>query len=64
MASLVQIPVQDRFNAHGEEEQSENDAARIAALLLFVLAACVAVASAMPLLGYSEPKTTELGYRF
>jgi divalent metal cation (Fe/Co/Zn/Cd) transporter len=50
-----------RFRAHAAQEQSENLAARIAAVLLFVLAAYVAVASVMTLLGHSEPKTTYLG---
>ena len=50
-----------RFRAHAAQEQSENLAARIAAVLLFMLAAYVAVASVMTLLGHSEPKTTYLG---
>jgi divalent metal cation (Fe/Co/Zn/Cd) transporter len=50
-----------RFRAHAAQEQSENLAARIAAVLLFILAAYVAVASVMTLLGHSEPKTTYLG---
>ena len=50
-----------RFRAHAEQEQSERHAARIAAVLLFMLAAYVAVASVMTLLGHSEPKTTYLG---
>jgi divalent metal cation (Fe/Co/Zn/Cd) transporter len=50
-----------RFRAHAAQEQSERHAARIAAVLLFMLAAYVAVASVMTLLGHSEPKTTYLG---
>jgi divalent metal cation (Fe/Co/Zn/Cd) transporter len=50
-----------RFRAHAAQEQSENLAARIAAVLLFMLATYVAVASVMTLLGHSEPKTTYLG---
>jgi divalent metal cation (Fe/Co/Zn/Cd) transporter len=50
-----------RFRAHAAQEQSENLATRIAAVLLFMLAAYVAVASAMTLWGHSEPKTTYLG---
>jgi divalent metal cation (Fe/Co/Zn/Cd) transporter len=50
-----------RFRAHAAQEQSERHAARIAAVLLFILAAYVAVASVMTLLGHSEPKTTYLG---
>jgi divalent metal cation (Fe/Co/Zn/Cd) transporter len=49
------------FRAHAAQEQSEHFAARIAAVLLFILAAYVAVASAMTLLGHSEAKTTYLG---
>jgi len=55
------IVVLSRFRAHAEQEQSERHAARIAAVLLFMLAAYVAVASVMTLLGHSEPKTTYLG---
>ncbi len=50
-----------RFRAHAAQEKSENFAARIAAVLLFMLAAYVAVASAMTFLGHSEAKTTYLG---
>ncbi|MGB8010264.1 MAG: cation transporter [Terriglobales bacterium] len=50
-----------RFRTHAAQEQSERHAARIAAVLLFMLAAYVAVASVMTLLGHSEPKTTYLG---
>jgi divalent metal cation (Fe/Co/Zn/Cd) transporter len=50
-----------RFRAHAAQEQSEKLAARIAAVLLFLLAAYVAVASVMTLLGHSAPKATYLG---
>jgi divalent metal cation (Fe/Co/Zn/Cd) transporter len=50
-----------RFRARAEQKHSENLAARIAAVLLFMLAVYVAVASAMTLLGHNEPKTTYLG---
>jgi divalent metal cation (Fe/Co/Zn/Cd) transporter len=50
-----------RFRAHAAQEQSENLAARIAAVLLFMLAACVAVASVISLLGHIKPKPTYLG---
>jgi len=50
-----------RFRAPAENEQSEQYAARIAAVLLFMLAAYGSAASVMTLLGYSEPKTTYLG---
>ena len=42
-------------------EPVERRAARIAGVLLFVLMACVVLASAMSLLGYSEPRTSYLG---
>ena len=50
-----------RFRAHDDQEQSEQDAARVAAVLLFILAAYVAAVSALMLLGYGEPKTTYVG---
>ena len=50
-----------RFRAYADKEQSEKRAARIAAVLLFILAAYVAVVSALTLRGYSEPKTTYAG---
>src|SRR5229473_2570699 len=50
-----------RFRAHADQEQSEKHAARIAAVLLFILAACVVVVSTLTLLGFSEPKTTYVG---
>ena len=58
---LSAIVVLWRFRAHADQEQSEKRAARIAAVLLFILAAYVAVASARTLLGYSEPETTYVG---
>ncbi len=50
-----------RFRAHADQEQSEKHAARIAALLLFILAAYVAVVSVLTLVGYVEAKTTYFG---
>ena len=58
---LSAIVVLWRFRAHADEEQSEKHAARIAAVLLFILAAYVAVVSVLTLLGFSEPKTTYVG---
>ena len=58
---LSAIAVLWRFRAHADQEQSEQNAARIAAVLLFILAAYVSVVSALTLLGYSEPKTTYMG---
>jgi divalent metal cation (Fe/Co/Zn/Cd) transporter len=49
------------FRAHPVQEESDTLAARIAALMLFMLAAYVAVVSAMTVLGHSEAKTTYLG---
>jgi len=50
-----------RFNASAAHEHAERQAARIAGVLLFALAACVVTASVIALLGYSEPKPTFLG---
>ena len=50
-----------RFRASAAQEQAERRAARIAGVLLFVLAACVLATSVTALLGYSEPKPTLLG---
>jgi divalent metal cation (Fe/Co/Zn/Cd) transporter len=50
-----------RFRANAAHEHMECCAARIAGVLLFVLAAFVVAAAAMALLGYSEPKPTLLG---
>jgi len=47
--------------AHVDHEQSEKHSARIAGVLLFILAAYVVVVSALTLLRYSEPKTTYVG---
>src|SRR6266852_6036712 len=58
---LSAIVVLWRFRARAEQEQSEKQAAQIAGVLLFILAAYVAVVSALTLLGYSEPKTTYVG---
>jgi divalent metal cation (Fe/Co/Zn/Cd) transporter len=58
---LSAIVVVWRFRAHAPQEQSETFAARIAAVLLFMLAAYVAVTSVMTILGRSEPKTSYLG---
>ncbi len=58
---LSAIGVLWRFRAHADQEQSEKRAARIAGVLLFILAADVVVVSALTLLGYSGPKTTYVG---
>ncbi len=58
---LSAIVVLWRFRAHADQEHSEKYAARIAAVLLFILAAYVVVVFALTLLGYSEPKTTYVG---
>jgi divalent metal cation (Fe/Co/Zn/Cd) transporter len=50
-----------RFRAHADPEPSEKHAARVAAVLLFILAAYVVVVSTLTLLGFSAPKTTYLG---
>ena len=50
-----------RFRVQVSPEQAERRAARIGGALLVVLAACVIVASALTLMGYSEPKPTYLG---
>jgi hypothetical protein len=47
-----------RFRAHADRKQSEKHAAQIAGVLLFILAAYVAVVSVLTRLGYSELKTT------
>jgi divalent metal cation (Fe/Co/Zn/Cd) transporter len=49
-----------RFRAHASE-RAEKRAARIAGGLLFALIAYVVLASALFLLGYSEPRTSYLG---
>ena len=58
---LSAVVVLWRFRTHADQEQSEKHAARIAAVLLFILAAYVIVASVMTLLGHNEPKTTYVG---
>jgi divalent metal cation (Fe/Co/Zn/Cd) transporter len=58
---LSAIVVLWRSRAHPDQEQSEKLAARIAAVLLFILAVYVTVVSALTLLGYSEPKTAYVG---
>jgi divalent metal cation (Fe/Co/Zn/Cd) transporter len=50
-----------RFRVAVAHDRAEKRAAQIAGALLFALAAYVAVASAMSLLGYSEPKPTLVG---
>lgn len=57
---LSAVAVLWRFRA-STQEQSEKLVARIAAALLFLLAAYVAVVSAMTLLRHREAKTTYLG---
>ena len=58
---LSGIVVLWRFRTSAAQEQSEKRAVRIAAVLLFILAAYVSAASVTTLLGYSEPKTTYVG---
>ena len=50
-----------RFHASDEHEDAEKQAARVAGILLFALAAFVAVSSVASLLGYSEAEPTFLG---
>jgi divalent metal cation (Fe/Co/Zn/Cd) transporter len=50
-----------RFRASDPREDMEKQAARVTGVLLFALAAFVAVTSVTSLLGYSEPKPTVLG---
>jgi divalent metal cation (Fe/Co/Zn/Cd) transporter len=50
-----------RFRARTSEEHAERQAARVPGVLLFALAAYVAITSVASLLGYSEPKPTLLG---
>ena len=50
-----------RFRSHIVDEAAERRAARIAGILLLVLAAYVAAVSAIALLGYSEPKPSYMG---
>jgi divalent metal cation (Fe/Co/Zn/Cd) transporter len=57
---LSAVSVLWRFRAPAQE-RSEKHVARIAAVLLFMLAAYVTVVSAMTLVGHREAKTTFLG---
>jgi divalent metal cation (Fe/Co/Zn/Cd) transporter len=50
-----------RFRTTAAHEHAQRRAARITGSLLFVLAAYVTVASALSLLGYSEPEPTIMG---
>lgn len=50
-----------RFREQSRPEQVERQAARIAGALLFTVAACVVVVSAVSLLGYHEPRPTYFG---
>jgi divalent metal cation (Fe/Co/Zn/Cd) transporter len=50
-----------RFHTSATQERAERRAARIAGVLLFVVAACVVGTSVMALLGYNEPQPTFLG---
>ena len=59
LASAVVVLWSFRLSAAGESK--EGRAARIAGALLFVLAACVAMVSAVSLLGYGEPKPSVAG---
>lgn len=49
------------FQSGSACDTGEGRAARIAGALLFVLAACVTLASAVSLLGYAEPKSSVTG---
>lgn len=50
-----------RFQAPASEEHAERRAARIAGVLLLILAAYVVAVSALSLLGYSEPTPSPMG---
>lgn len=50
-----------RFRSHTGDEDAERRTARIAGILLLVLAVYVAVVSSITLLGYSEPKPSFIG---
>ena len=50
-----------RFRGNAVPEQAEKLAAQVAGILLFLLAGCVALTSAISLLGYAEPEPTLLG---
>jgi divalent metal cation (Fe/Co/Zn/Cd) transporter len=58
---LSAVVVLWRFRSHDGPERAERRASRIAGALLFVLAVYVVAASALTLLGYSEPTPTYLG---
>jgi divalent metal cation (Fe/Co/Zn/Cd) transporter len=58
---LSAVVVLWRFSSSHASQQAEQRAARIAGVLLFVLAAFVVVVSVISLLGYSEPKRSSLG---
>src|SRR5690348_7252685 len=58
---LSAIVVLWRFREQSQPEQVERQAARIAGALLFAVAGCVSVVSAVSLLGYHEPQPTYLG---
>ena len=53
--------VRRRFRVQVRQEHAESLAARVAGVLLLVLAAFVAVASAVTLVGHAEPKQSYLG---
>ena len=55
------VVVLSRFRSGSACETKESRAARFAGVLLFALAACVAVVSAVSLLGYGEPKPSATG---
>jgi divalent metal cation (Fe/Co/Zn/Cd) transporter len=50
-----------RFQTHASEEHAERRAARIAGVLLIILAGYVLAISAFTVLGYSEPKSSRTG---
>lgn len=50
-----------RFGPRDAQECAEKNASRIAGALLFMLAAFVVTASAMAMLGYSQPKPSYMG---
>jgi divalent metal cation (Fe/Co/Zn/Cd) transporter len=58
---LSAVVVLWRFREQSQPEQVERLAARIAGALLFAVAACVSVVSAVSRLGYHEPQPTYLG---
>jgi divalent metal cation (Fe/Co/Zn/Cd) transporter len=58
---LSAVVVLWRFRASPAHEDVERRAARVAGVLLFTLAAYVAITSVASLLGYSQPKPTFLG---